>query len=137
MLNKTRVLYAGFFGILLLAEVCIALFVHDGFVRPYLGDVLVTVLICCLIRMIVPNRFPALPLYVFIFAALVEVAQYFEIVKILGLDNNRLIRTIVGTTFSVMDLICYGVGVLLFQITEKAVRTLLRCRHHTDSQQGS
>ena len=35
---------------LLGVEICIALFVHDNFIRPYLGDVLVTELLCCLCR---------------------------------------------------------------------------------------
>lgn len=42
--------YALAFGLLLLLEALIAVFVHDRFVRPYLGDVLVVVLLYCLAR---------------------------------------------------------------------------------------
>ena len=41
---KKRLWYLGVFGLILAIEVCIALFVHDDFIRPYVGDVLVTVL---------------------------------------------------------------------------------------------
>lgn len=41
-------------AVLLLIEIGIALFVHDRFVRPYGGDILVTVLLCCLWRGFMP-----------------------------------------------------------------------------------
>lgn len=95
---------------LLIIEVCIALFVHDGFVRPYLGDVLVTLLICTFCRMFIPQGVRLLPVYVFLFAVVVEVAQYFQVVKLLGLESSRFFTTLLGTTFSVYDLICYAAG---------------------------
>ncbi|MCW5910752.1 MAG: DUF2809 domain-containing protein [Cyclobacteriaceae bacterium] len=33
-----------------IAEVLIALFVHDSFIRPYVGDVLVVILIYCFVK---------------------------------------------------------------------------------------
>ena len=57
-----------------------------------------------------------LPIYVFLFATFVEIAQYFNVVKLLGLQNNAFISTIVGTTFSFVDLICYSVGCLIFSL---------------------
>ena len=41
--------------ILLLTEVLIALYVHDAFVRPYIGDVLVVIVIYTFIRIFVPE----------------------------------------------------------------------------------
>ena len=35
---------------LFMIEVLIALFVHDSFIRPYLGDFLVVILIYCAVR---------------------------------------------------------------------------------------
>lgn len=111
---------------LLLTEIIIALFVHDNFVRPYIGDILVTVFLCCFCRIVIPKGVPLLPLYVFIFAALVETAQYFDVVKLLSLENNAFISTIIGRTFSFIDLLCYAVGCLLFAATESAVKICLR-----------
>ena len=85
------------FVLLLVVEVCIALFVHDAFVRPYVGDVLVTALLCCLCRAICPRFAPALP--VFLLAAAVEGLQWLGLTEILGLQGTAL-GIIMGSTTS-------------------------------------
>lgn len=119
MNNKFRFVYGSSFVILLITEILIGLYVHDNFVRPYIGDVLVTILICCLCRTVVSKGIRLLPIYVFIFATLVEIAQYFDIVKILRVENSPLLSTIIGTSFSFIDILCYGVGCLIFWGIEK------------------
>jgi len=114
ILKSKRLIYALLFPLLLATEVCIALFVHDDFVRPYLGDVLVTVLICAFVRMFIPKGIRLLPLYVFLFAVAVEIGQCFEMVKFLGLENSPFFSVLLGTAFSVYDIICYAVGCALF-----------------------
>lgn len=109
MKNK-RILYLLIFCGLLAIEVVIALFVNDSFVRPYVGDVLVTLLLCCLCRVIVPSKIRLLPIYVFVFAACVEIGQYFDLVALLGLADNRILSVTLGRTFSWADLVCYAVG---------------------------
>ena len=113
-MKAKRLAYGALFLVILATEVCIALFVHDAFVRPYLGDVLVTVLICALVRIFFPNAVRLLPLYVFLFAAAVEAGQYFNMVKLLGLENSRFFSVLLGTTFSAEDLVCYAVGCGIF-----------------------
>lgn len=76
---------------LLAVEVCIALFVHDAFVRPYVGDMLVTLLLCCMCRVILPDKIRLLPVFVFLFAACVEIGQYFDVVALMGLTDNRFL----------------------------------------------
>lgn len=120
-MRKRRILYAIIFITLLCVELCIALFVRDDFVRPYIGDVLVTVLLCCLCRIAVPKGVPALPAYVFLFAALVEAAQYIDVVKLLGWEDNAILSTLIGRTFSWADILCYGVGCVAFWAAEKRV----------------
>ena len=117
-MKKPRLTYAAIFSTLLITEVLIALFVHDNFIRPYVGDMLVTILLCCSCRIVFPKGIHALPIYVFVFAALVEIGQYFHVVALLGLENNKLLSAILGTTFSFIDLICYAVGCLLFHLAE-------------------
>ncbi len=121
MLKNRRMLYALLFCGILLIEIMIALFVHDNFIRPYLGDMLVTVLICCFCSVFIPKRAQLLPVYVFLFATAVELGQYFDIVKILGLENNRFISVLLGRTFSAIDIVCYAIGCLLFFIVNLAV----------------
>ncbi|MBQ8402784.1 MAG: DUF2809 domain-containing protein [Clostridia bacterium] len=118
---KTRLLYAAAFLLLLAVEVCIALFVRDRFIRPYGGDILVTVLICCFLRIFLPGL-PYLPVYVFLFAMAVEVGQYFDFVALLGLGENRFFRILLGSTFSMADLFCYLIGCVLFTAAERICR---------------
>ncbi len=101
-------------GTLLLLEVGIALFVKDAVIRPYGGDVLVTVLIGCFVRIFIPDGVPALPVFVFLFAAGVEICQYFDIVSILHLDGIAFFRILIGQTFSVADILCYAAGCVIF-----------------------
>ena len=107
---KKRVLYAVAFLILLVIEVLIALFVHDRFVRPYLGDVIVVVVVYCFVRIWIPEHVRLMPLWVFCFAVCVEILQYFRIVEVLGVENNAFLRTLIGTSFAWEDILCYAAG---------------------------
>lgn len=117
---KRRLWYALVTFCLLVVEALIALFVHDKFIRPYIGDVLVTVLICTFLRIFIPQGVKLLPLYVFVFAAGVEIMQYFKIIEILGLADNRFFSILIGSVFDVKDIVCYGVGCILVYAFEKA-----------------
>ena len=119
---KKRLVYLGLTLVLLAVEVLIALFVHDNFVRPYIGDVLVTVLICAFLRIFIPKGVKLLPLYVFIFALGVEVLQYFRIVELLGFSDNRFLSILIGSVFDVKDVVCYGVGCVLFFFGEIIIK---------------
>lgn len=119
---NARIWYAFSFIIILIVEIIIALYVRDAFIRPYGGDILVTVLICCFVRIFFPSKFKLLPLWVFLFAAAVEFAQYFNFVSLLGLQDIAVLRIMLGTSFSVIDLICYAVGCALFFVTEKILK---------------
>lgn len=124
--NKMRIRYAGITVILFLVEVMIALFIHDDFIRPYIGDVLVTVLIYTFLRILIPEGVKLLPLYVFIFATSVEVLQYFDIVEVLGLSDNRFFSILIGSVFDEKDIVCYGVGCVLVVLGEKVTKYLLK-----------
>lgn len=117
-MKKNRIVYALIFFSIMLIEILIALFLKDGFIRAYGGDILVTVLICAGVRIIFPRGVRLLPLWVFLFAAAVEVAQYFDIVSILGLSHIKFFRLLIGSTFSVADLFCYLAGCVIFLLLD-------------------
>ncbi len=104
--------------LIFLLELSIALFVRDAFIRPYVGDILVVVLVYTFLRIIFPERPRLLPLYVFLFAAGVEALQGMRIVELLGLQDNRFFSILIGTTFDWKDIACYGVGCLLLGVWE-------------------
>lgn len=132
-MKKRRITYAALFVIIFLIELYIALYVHDDFVRPYIGDVFVTALICCFCRIFFPRGIKLLPLYVLIFSFLVETAQYFNVVTLLGLQDNALACTIIGTSFSHIDLVCYAVGCGLFWAAEFSILYLVDRRQQSCS----
>lgn len=113
---KRRISYLLMFLTLLAVEICIALFVQDDFVRPYVGDMLVTVLLCCLCRAIFPPLAPALP--VFLFAVAVEGLQWLGLAERLGLQGSAL-GILLGSTFDWKDILCYGLGCLVFAGAER------------------
>lgn len=47
--------YVTSFLVVLVVEILIGIFVQDNFVRPYVGEMLVTVLLCCLCRATFPR----------------------------------------------------------------------------------
>ena len=89
---KPRLYYTAAFLVILALEVYIALFVRDSFIRPYGGDVLVTVLLCCFGRILFFDRIKLMPLWVLLFAVGVEVGQYFDFVTLMGLGNIRFFK---------------------------------------------
>ena len=114
----TRAIYAGATVFIFITELLIALLVNDSFVRPYVGDILVTILICCFIRVLFLQKIKFLPIYVFLLATAVEICQYFNFVSVIGLYNIKFFKVLLGATFSVADLFCYAFGCLLFFILE-------------------
>ena len=124
--RKLRMIYGVSFILILSIEICIALFIRDSFIRPYVGDMLVTVLICCFVRFVFPEKLNMIPLFVFAFSALVEIGQYFDFVKLLGLDKNLFFSTLLGRTFSVADIICYGTGCALFAMFDYIIKKKYR-----------
>ena len=117
-----RIGYAAAAFIILIAEVLIALYVRDAFIRPYGGDILVTLLICCVLRVVWPQRY-RLPIAggVLVFAILVEVGQYFGLVYLLGLGHVEFFRIIIGTGFSWWDMLCYAVGCGIFAAVDSGM----------------
>ena len=109
---KFRLIYLIIFIFLVAVEICIACFVHDSFIRPYGGDIIVVWVIYCLIQAILggKNNHSIVALGCMLFAFFVEFLQKINIVDLLGLGHVRFIRVLVGTTFSVSDLLCYAIG---------------------------
>jgi glycopeptide antibiotics resistance protein len=102
-------------------EMGIALFVHDSFIRPYIGDVLVVILMYCFVKSFLKVSVSKATIAVLLFAFGIEMLQYLAIVEKLGLQNNRLARTVIGTSFSWEDILAYLAGIVIVIVYERFV----------------
>lgn len=105
--------------ILFLTEVVIALFIHDSFIRPVVGDYLVVILMYCFIKSFLNLKVVVAACCVLLFAFFVEIAQYFTIVDRTGLQNSEIAKIVIGNSFSWIDMIAYTLGVLTVIGVEK------------------
>jgi hypothetical protein len=119
---KFRKIYVLMAFFIFFTEVIIALYIHDSFIRPYFGDFLVVILIYCFVRGFFNIRVRKAAISVLLFSFIVEFLQYLNIVNILSLENNKLAKVVIGTSFSWKDLVCYTLGILLVLLLEKIVR---------------
>jgi hypothetical protein len=99
--------------ILFLIEVFIASFVHDKIVRPYIGDLLVIILIYCFCKSFFNAPVIITALSVLLFAYAVELLQYLNFIHYIGLQQSRLANIILGNSFEWIDMIAYTIGTLL------------------------
>jgi hypothetical protein len=112
----------GYFVITLLLlgiEVCIALFVHDNFIRPYIGDLLVVIFMYAFFRSFLDIPVTAAVVGVLLFSYAIEIMQYFQLVRLLGLQQSNLARILLGTSFAWADMIAYTAGALIILLVEK------------------
>ena len=108
-------------GIAILAfEIFIAIYAKDGFIRYYLGDVLAAAMLYAFGR--AAFRLPPniLALAVFTLSLVIEIAQYFKVLEILGVQNYAL-WIIFGGTFDWTDIICYAIGCVLAYVSENFI----------------
>lgn len=99
--------------ILFITEVYIGVFVKDDFVRPYMGDFLVVILIYTFVRAFFKYPILKTAIGVLVFSFIVEILQHFNIVEVLGLDSSALARTVIGTSFDSEDFIAYTLGIAM------------------------
>ncbi|MBP5282552.1 MAG: DUF2809 domain-containing protein [Lachnospiraceae bacterium] len=90
-------------------EVYIGVMVHDRFVRPYVGDLLVVVLLYFFVRIFFVKKPKYLSIWIFLFAVFVELTQIAPLADVLGI-KNKLIRVLMGTSFAWGDILAYLMG---------------------------
>lgn len=122
IMNK-RIKYLISAIIIIVTEVFIAFYVHDNFIRPYAGDILVVFVLYFSYKTLFPKKNKNLPIYIFIFSVIVEILQGINIMDILGLGDITFFRILLGTNFDIKDILCYLVGcVILYYIENKNIK---------------
>jgi len=102
-----------------LIEVLIASYLHDPIIRPYIGDLLVVILLYCLLKSFVNISVMKAAIFVLLFAYVVEFLQYLNLIKYLGLQKSRLANIVLGNYFEWIDMIAYTIGIALVVFAEK------------------
>jgi hypothetical protein len=105
-------------SLIFLIEILIAKFVHDHFIRPFVGDILVVILIYCFIKSFSNVSVLSAAISVLIFSYLVEILQYFDIITKLNLQHSKFARTIIGTSFDWKDILAYSAGTAIILVFE-------------------
>lgn len=102
-------------------EIIIAKYVQDEIVRPYIGDMLVVILIYCFVKTFVNANVLSTAIGVLLFSFLIETLQYLKIVELLGLQQYKIARIIIGTSFSWADILMYTIGIAIVLAIEKGI----------------
>ena len=103
--------------LLFIVEVLIGFYTHN-WIRAYLGDFLVVILLYCLAKGLFKLKIHHTLIGVLLFSYLIEILQYFHIVNVLGLQKIAIARIIIGTDFSWIDMLMYTLGICLVAIIE-------------------
>ena len=105
------------FVILFIIEIFIGIFMHQGFIRDYGGDMLIIPLLYAFIRIFWVEDSKAtrlyLPLVLFLFGVCVELLQAVDLTGILEVRRNSLLGIIIGSTCDWKDILCYLTGAVL------------------------
>lgn len=104
---------------LFLTEIYIALYVQDDFIRPYIGDTLVVILLYSILKTFFSVPILTASTGVLLFSFGIEILQYFKIVEVLGLQSSKIARTVIGTSFAWADLFAYSFGFIIILYCEQ------------------
>ncbi len=118
MKRNKKIYYWFGFIILLTIEIFIASYIKDDFIRPYLGDFLVVILIYCFLMAISQLSVLKGIITVLVFSFAVEFFQLINIVKVLQYQPPKIVMVILGSSFSVWDLLAYSLGLFTCLILE-------------------
>ena len=99
-------------------EVIIALYIKDNFIRPYVGDVLVVILIYYFVKSFIKAPAWHMAISVLIFAYLIETLQYFQLVKLIGFADNKFANIVIGNYFAWEYIFAYTIGITIVLVIE-------------------
>lgn len=108
---KSRIIYLAIAFVLFVIEFWIEKNLQTGFIRFYVGDYLVAILLYTLFMFICkPSYFPA-AMAVLFFCYVVEAFQWMDVLSILHVKKTRWTNILLGSSFSWLDVLCYTLGV--------------------------
>ena len=89
------------------------------FIRAYLGDVIVVMLLYTFVKTFMTINNEKLIAGIFVFSCIIEFVQYFKIADKLGFQPGSLMYIVIGNSFSWIDILCYAAGCFLLFLVVK------------------
>lgn len=106
------------FIVLFVVELGIAKYA-TGFLRHTIGDVLATMFLYCLIKSFINSATTKTLLIVLVISFAIEFLQLSNLQNLYPNNLKNTLRIILGTSFSIGDLIAYTCGILITYYLEK------------------
>lgn len=97
--------------ILFITEILIGAYMDDAIIRPYGGDYLVVMLIYCFVKSFADVPPVQTAIGVLLFSYVIEFAQYFHFVDLIGLGQSRMAVMLMGNYFAWTDILAYTLGI--------------------------
>ncbi|WP_207422589.1 DUF2809 domain-containing protein [Desertivirga brevis] len=109
---------------LFIVEFLIGKYVHDNFVRPYVGDFLIVIFLYCLLKSFINIPVKAAVLTVLIISYIIEALQYLNFLDMIGLRDSTIANLVLGNYFTWSDILAYSLGAISTLILEFSPKTL-------------
>ena len=106
---------------LLLAEIVIAKY-STGFIRHTFGDYLAVILLYAFIKSFSKLSMLKTSMIVLFIAYSVEFIQLTDLQKIYPSEYSKMLKLLLGTSFSTVDLVAYTLGIATVILLEKYLR---------------
>ena len=113
-----RGIYFLLFLLLLGVEIAIANYLKTGFIRAYLGDFLVVILLYCLLMSTLKPSVKTGLVLTLAIAFAIELLQLIDLTRFFPQEYKKLATLILGSQFSWLDLLMYMLGIACVGITE-------------------
>lgn len=97
-------------------------FKHYHFLRGFVGDYLVVILLYTILQAIKPLKPVVAGIMIFLFSVGVEFMQMINPAKLLGFAKGSAGEIIIGSTFSVEDIIMYFCGTVTVVVIDLVIR---------------
>ncbi len=104
--------------VLLTIEVLIAVYLKTGFIRHTFGDFLCVILLYSFFKSFIVGHHFKIAISVLMIAFTIEFLQHTNYLETFNLQDNYLVKVILGSTFHITDLVAYTVGIITVIIFE-------------------
>lgn len=118
---KFSKIYFLLFLIVLDIEICIAIFVKTGFIRSVFGDFLAVILLYFFIQSFIRTKYSNSAVIALLSSYSIEFLQLTNLLEMTAMQNNIIVKTILGNTFSWEDIIAYTLGICFILLVEKLI----------------